>query len=86
MSDIRNQVKGIISKRLDVDPSKVVDQAHFANDLGADSLDQVELVMAFETEFGIEIPSEDAEKIATVHDAFSYIEKAVPALAVAANH
>ncbi len=77
MSDIPSRVKNIITKKLDVDLSKVVEKAHFVNDLGADSLDQVELVMEFEEAFGIEIPDEASEKILTVQDAIQYIEKAV---------
>jgi acyl carrier protein len=77
VSDIPSRVKNIITKKLDVDLSKVVEKAHFVNDLGADSLDQVELVMEFEEAFGIEIPDEASEKILTVQDAIQYIEKAV---------
>ncbi len=69
------KVKEIIVKQLDVDAAKVTDDASFVDDLGADSLDTVELVMAFEEEFGIEIPDEDAEKILCVKDAHEYIAK-----------
>jgi acyl carrier protein len=68
-------VKKIVVEHLGVDAAKVNDGASFIDDLGADSLDTVELVMAFEEAFGIEIPDEDAEKIATVKDANEYIEK-----------
>jgi len=68
------KVKEIIVKQLNVDAAKVTPEASFVEDLGADSLDTVELVMAFEEEFGIEIPDEDAEKIAKVKDAVAYIE------------
>ena len=72
---IDEKVKEIISKQLGVDASEVTPEASFVEDLGADSLDTVELVMAFEEEFGIEIPDEDAEKIAKVKDAIEYINK-----------
>lgn len=67
------KVKEIISERLSVDEQNVTPQANFVDDLGADSLDQVELIMAFEDEFNIEIPDEDAEKIKIVKDAIDYI-------------
>jgi len=70
---MEEKVKEIIVKQLGVDASKVTDEASFVEDLGADSLDTVELVMAFEEEFGIEIPDEDAEKITKVKDAVTYI-------------
>lgn len=70
---VEEKVKEIISKQLGVSASEVVDEASFVEDLGADSLDTVELVMAFEEAFGIEIPDEDAEKIAKVKDAIDYI-------------
>lgn len=70
---IPEKVKGIIADQLGVDGDEVVDGASFTDDLGADSLDIVELVMAFEEEFSIEIPDEDAEKIAKVKDAVDYI-------------
>ena len=69
------KVKGIVVDQLDVDPDKVKPEASFANDLGADSLDTVELVMALEEEFDIEIPDEAAEKIDTVGKAVDYIKK-----------
>ena len=68
------RVKEIIINELGVEPEKVTDDASFVEDLGADSLDTVELVMAFEEEFGIEIPDEDAEKITRVKEAVEYIE------------
>ena len=68
------KVKSIIVEQLGVDADEVKAEASFTDDLGADSLDVVELVMAFEEEFGIEIPDEDAEKIATVQDAVGYID------------
>lgn len=74
MSDIENRVKNIIVEKLTVDESEVTPAAEFTKDLGADSLDTVELIMEFEKEFGIQIPDEDAEKIATVGDAINYIE------------
>jgi acyl carrier protein len=74
MSQISDRVKKIVAEHLDVEESKVTQTASFIDDLGADSLDQVELVMAFEEEFGIEIPDEDAEKIVTVEDAVKFIE------------
>ncbi len=70
-----DKVKSIIVEQLGVDEDEVTMEASFTDDLGADSLDIVELVMAFEEEFGIEIPDEDAEKIATVKDAVSYIDQ-----------
>ena len=75
MSDIAERVKKIVVEHLGVDASKVTDGASFIDDLGADSLDTVELVMAFEEEFDLEIPDEDAEKITTVGDAISYIKE-----------
>ena len=74
MSDIAERVKKIVVEHLGVDESKVTENASFIDDLGADSLDTVELVMAFEEEFGIEIPDEDAEKITRVKEAVEYIE------------
>ena len=76
MSDVATKVKAIIIDKLGVDEAEVTDSASFTNDLGADSLDTVELVMAFEEEFEIEIPDEEAEKIATVEDAVNYIDSA----------
>ena len=72
--NIEQKVKDIIVQQLGVDPEKVKLEASFVADLGADSLDTVELVMAFEEEFGIEIPDEDAEKITRVKEAVEYIE------------
>ncbi len=71
---IDNRVKEIIIEKLGVTSEQVGNDAHFVDDLGADSLDQVELVMAFEEEFGIEIPDSDAESIATVGAAINYIQ------------
>jgi len=73
MSDITAKVKEIIINELGVDADKVTDEASFVEDLGADSLDTVELVMAFEEEFGIDIPDEDAEQMRTVGNAVEYI-------------
>ena len=73
MSDIAARVKSIIVEHLGVDEDKVTERASFIDDLGADSLDTVELVMAFEEEFGCEIPDEDAEKILTVKDAVDFL-------------
>ena len=70
-----SKVKEIIINELGVDPEKVTPEASFVDDLGADSLDTVELVMAFEEEFTIDIPDEDAEQMRTVGDAVAYIEK-----------
>jgi acyl carrier protein len=75
MADIDAKVKDIIVNELGVEAEKVTPEASFVEDLGADSLDTVELVMAFEEEFGIEIPDEDAEKLQTVGDAIAYIQK-----------
>ena len=74
MSDIGERVKKIVVEHLGVEADKVTENASFIDDLGADSLDTVELVMAFEEEFGIEIPDEDAEKITRVKEAVEYIE------------
>lgn len=74
MSDIQERVVKIVSEHLDVEDGKVSSGASFTDDLGADSLDQVELVMAFEEEFGIEIPDDAAEKITTVDDAVQFIQ------------
>lgn len=73
-NDVEAKVKGIIVDKLGVDEADVVDSANFTNDLGADSLDTVELIMEFEKQFDISIPDEDAENIATVGDAVSYIK------------
>ena len=75
MSDIQSRVKAIIVDKLGVDESEVAPEASFTNDLGADSLDTVELIMEFEKEFNIAIPDDQAEKIATVKDAVSYIDE-----------
>jgi acyl carrier protein len=75
MASVDERVKQIIIEQLGVDEGEVTSTASFVDDLGADSLDTVELVMAFEEAFGIEIPDEDAEKIATVKDAVEYIQK-----------
>ena len=75
MASVEERVKQIIVEQLGVDEGEVTPTASFVDDLGADSLDTVELVMAFEENFGIEIPDEDAEKIATVKDAVDCIEK-----------
>ncbi|MBQ9469470.1 MAG: acyl carrier protein [Bacteroidales bacterium] len=74
MSDIAAKVKSIIVDKLGVDENEVTPEASFTNDLGADSLDTVELIMEFEKEFGLSIPDDEAEKIGTVKDAISYIE------------
>ena len=74
MSETADRVKKIVVEHLGVEPDKVTEDASFIDDLGADSLDTVELVMAFEEEFGIEIPDEDAEKITRVKEAVEYIE------------
>ena len=75
MSDIMDRVKKMVVEHLDADEAKVTKEASFVDDLGADSLDTVELVMAFEEEFDIEIPDDAAEHIQTVGDAVSYIEE-----------
>ncbi|HPE33468.1 MAG: acyl carrier protein [Sphingobacteriia bacterium] len=75
MSDISTRVKTIIVDKLGVDENEVTPQASFTNDLGADSLDTVELIMEFEKEFNIAIPDDQAEKISTVGDAIAYIEE-----------
>lgn len=76
MADVAEKVKKIICEQLDVPEEDVVPAASFVDDLGADSLDQVELIMAMEEEFDLSISDEDAEKIATVQDAIAYIAKA----------
>ncbi|MEW5703625.1 MAG: acyl carrier protein [Pseudomonadota bacterium] len=76
MSDVAERVKKIVVEHLGVDEAKVVSNASFIDDLGADSLDTVELVMAFEEEFGVEIPDDIAEKIVTIKDAVDFIESA----------
>ena len=80
-SDIFEKVKKIVVDQLSVEADKITPQANFANDLGADSLDTVELVMALEEEFDIEIPDEAAEKITTVQEAVDYINEKVAASA-----
>jgi len=75
MSDIAERIKKIVVEQLGADAAKVTENAAFIDDLGADSLDTVELVMAFEEEFGVEIPDDAAEKIQTVQDAISFIEQ-----------
>ena len=74
MSEVAEKVKNIIVDKLGVEESEVTNEASFTNDLGADSLDTVELIMEFEKEFGISIPDDQAEKITTVGDAIAYIE------------
>ena len=81
MTDAVNRVKAIIAEQLGVKPEEVTPEASFVEDLGADSLDTVELVMALEEEFGIEIPDEDAEKITTVGQSVKYIENKLKAKA-----
>ena len=76
MSEIASKVKAIIVDKLGVDESSVVSEASFTNDLGADSLDTVELIMDLEKEFEVSIPEEEAEKIVTVGDAIAFIENA----------
>jgi acyl carrier protein len=75
MSDISEKVKAIICDQLMVDPDEVNDDSSFVEDLGADSLDTVELIMEFEDEFGVEIPDEEAEKISNVGEAVAFLEK-----------
>mgnify|MGYP001396632347 CR=1 FL=1 len=70
-----DKIKEVIIDKLGVDESAITEEAHFVNDLGADSLDTVELIMEFEEEFGIEIPDEDAEKITNVSSAVKYVEE-----------
>ena len=77
MSDIASKVKAIIVDKLGVDESEVTEEANFTNDLGADSLDTVELIMEFEKEFNIGIPDDQAEKISSVGEAIKYIENNV---------
>ncbi len=76
MSEVAEKVRSIVVDHLGVDAAKVTDTASFIDDLGADSLDTVELVMAFEEEFNVEIPDDAAEKIVTVKDAIAFIEEA----------
>jgi len=75
MSSVADKVKKIVVEQLGVSEDQVTPEAKFIEDLGADSLDQVELVMAFEEEFGADIPDEDAEKLTTVGEAIEYVEK-----------
>lgn len=75
MSDVAERVKKIVVEHLGAEESSVVDTASFIDDLGADSLDTVELVMAFEEEFGVDIPDDAAEKIMTVKDAINFINE-----------
>jgi acyl carrier protein len=75
MSEIKTRVRDLIVEQLGVNVEQVIPEASFIDDLGADSLDTVELVMAFEEEFGIDIPDEDAEKMASVNDAMKYLEE-----------
>jgi acyl carrier protein len=77
MSAVEDKIRKIICEQLDVPENDVVPEASFVDDLGADSLDQVELIMAMEEEFDVSIPDEDAEKIATVQDAIDYIKNAI---------
>jgi acyl carrier protein len=77
MAAVEEKVRKIICEQLDVDEKDVTPEASFADDLGADSLDQVELIMAMEEEFDVSISDEEAEKIATVQDAIDYINKAL---------
>ncbi len=75
MASVEERVKDLIVEQLGVNADQVAENASFVDDLGADSLDTVELVMAFEEEFGIDIPDEDAEKLATVSDALKYLDE-----------
>jgi len=77
MSELTDRIRTIISEQLMVDLDEVTDESSFVEDLGADSLDTVELIMEFEDEFGIEISDEDAEKISSVGEAIAYLEKLV---------
>ena len=77
MAEIEAKVKAIIVDKLGVEESQVTNDANFQTDLGADSLDTVEMIMEFEKDFGISIPDEDAQKIATVGDAIAYVENAM---------
>lgn len=74
MSEVASRVRAIIVDKLSVEETEVTNEASFTNDLGADSLDTVELIMEFEKEFGISIPDDQAEKITTVGDAIAYVE------------
>ncbi len=75
--NLEERVKNLVITQLGVDPAKVTSDSSFIDDLGADSLDTVELVMAFEEEFDVEIPDEDAQKMRTVHDAVNYLKDKV---------
>ncbi len=75
MSDTLSKIKDIIIDKLGVDENKISSNSHFIEDLGADSLDTVELIMQFEEDFGLEIPDDEAEKIMTVNQAYEYIKK-----------
>ncbi|MBI4531083.1 MAG: acyl carrier protein [Candidatus Latescibacteria bacterium] len=77
MASIEERVKDLVVEQLGVSPDQVTNDASFIDDLGADSLDTVELVMAFEEEFDVEIPDEDAEKMTTVGDAVAYLEQRI---------
>ena len=77
MSNVEEKVKKIIEEKLSVNADQITNEARFAEDLKADSLDTVELVMALEDEFGMDIPDEDADKIKTVQDAISYIDQKI---------
>tara|TARA_B100001029_G_scaffold173525_1_gene172501 strand:- start:157 stop:393 length:237 start_codon:yes stop_codon:yes gene_type:complete len=77
MENLENKIKEIIVDKLGIEESEITDSASFTNDLGADSLDTVELIMEFEKEFNVSIPDEDAEKIQTVGDAFAYLKNNV---------
>ena len=74
MASVKDRVTGLIAEQLGVEEGKVKEDASFTEDLGADSLDQVELILALEEEFGVEIPDEDAEKISNVGEAIKYVE------------
>ena len=74
MENLENKIKEIIIDKLGIEESEITESANFTNDLGADSLDTVELIMEFEKEFNVSIPDEDAEKIGTVGDAISYLK------------
>ena len=76
MENLENKIKEIIVDKLGIEESEITDSASFTNDLGADSLDTVELIMEFEKEFNVSIPDEEAEKIQTVGEAIKYIESA----------
>ncbi len=75
---VEERIRGIIARQLEVQPEEVIPEASFADDLGSDSLDLVELVMAMEEEFGVEISDEEAERIQTVQDAINFIEERSP--------